>query len=375
MKKILFVLAAVSASVLCSCNKEIAGVPGIDPVPAGSGEVLLTVNLDSPLTKVAAQTATAEKTMRNVQVFVFRAGDGSDAGTLEIAKSAGFDTPLDVTTGTYSGITVKSSTGWREVWVVVNDSKDRTAGSDAVQTKTEFLALTHELKDSSADKLLMVGHSNPGGATPALLFTEGAYPVSVPVHRLAASVVLEAIVNDFSSPAYQKAGIFRLENAYLLNVPGRYNFGESLDAATLSNDDWYAKLAAETAAPKATLLYDVISTPSHSEILEYTNTYSTEHSFYAYPNALAPSEESGTWSKRATVLVVEASILYGTTWTKYYYPVVLDKKIESNKQYRVRLTVHRPGSTDPNKPVKFSDCTPTITVSDWETGESYSPEI
>ena len=335
-----------------------------------SGEVLLSVNLDAPGTKVGAQSVTNEKAIQNVQIFVFRAGSGGDAGNLEIAASAGFDAPLGVTEGTYSGMTVKCSTGQREVWAVINDSEDRTAGPEAVATKSEFLALTHELQRSSATKLLMIGHSGTS-QEPSIILHEGREEVSVGVHRLAASVILESVKNDFSSPAYQKADMFRLENCYLINVPGRINFGETSEPSALPTEDWYAKLAAETAPPKADLLYDDLS----GQILNYGATYSVPHTFYTYPNNCAVSEDAA-WCARATLLVLEASIKYPSGWMKYYYPVQLGTgPLQSNKQYRVNLIIHRPGSLDPNHPVTFDDVTPVISVSDWESGDRYDREI
>ena len=364
-----FLIPFLCMAAVVACNEK-----QIDPVIPGEGECTLRVSVGYPQTKVANQTLTAEKTIRNVQVFVFRAGGAGDDGVLEIAASKGFDSELNVTDGQYSDIVVKTSTGIREVWAVVNDSKDRTAGADAVRTKTEFLAQTHALETSRPDKLFMIGHSNPQGATPAMTFTEGTVQVSIPVHRLAASVVLEGIVNDFSSPAYQVDNIFRLESAYLLNVPGRRNFGETLEPSIIPTEDWYARLAAETGGARGALLYDTLS----GELLNFGQTHTTKHTFYSYPNDCAASENAD-FSPRASVLVVEASINYGSAgtpnWIKYYYPVFINNGLASNKQYHVTLTIHRPGALDPIHPVTFADATPLITVTDWETGDSYTPEI
>jgi len=363
MKKLLILAALLS---LASCNKnELGGVAG-----PGQGECLLTARFEAPATKVSNQTLANEKAIQNVQIFVFRAGDGADKGVLEIAASAGFDRPLGVTAGSYSGLTVKCSTGYREVWAVVNDSRDHTSGTDAVRTKAEFLALTHDLEDASGSCLLMIGRSNPASQDPAILLVEGAMQVTVPVHRLAASVVLESVKNDFSSPAYQKAGIFRLEAAYLLNVPGRIDFGESGEASALPAELWYARMAAETTNPRAAILYDNLA----GEIVRYGGTHASPHTFYAYPNSCQPCSDA-VFCPRATVLVLEASIKYSSGWVKYYYPVTLDGGLQSNKQYRVNLTVHRPGTRDPNTPVAFNDLTPVISVSDWDGGVVYNPEI
>jgi len=360
--KFLLVCLAICGLLFVSCNKE---NPSDSPAV---GDVELSVRFDTPSTKVSTQSASNEKAIQNVQIFVFRAGSGADAGNLEIAASAGFDSPLGVTSGTYSGMTVKCSTGQREIWAVVNDSEDRTAGS--VTTKSEFLALTHELQYSTATKLLMIGHSGTDAA-PAVTLHEGREEISISVRRLAASVILESVKNDFSSPAYQKADMFRLENCYLINVPARINFGETSEPAALPQDLWYARLAAETVSPKADLIYDSLA----GQVVNYRTSYTVPHAFYTYPNNCAVSEDA-VWCARATLLVLEASIKYASGWVKYYYPVQLGAgPLLSNRQYKVNLTIHRPGSLDPNHPVTFDDVTPVITVTDWETGDRYDRDI
>lgn len=399
MKRI-FAFLAIAA--LAACNNPLSpdsGITGVENVPKApqGGEVFLTVATGAPSTKVASQSEVNEKTIWNVQVFVFRAGGGADDGVLEIAKSEGVfdpvvpsagDAPLS-NTGGYDGITVKCSTGYREVWVVCNDSKDHTKGTDAIMNKAEFLALTHNLENSSPSKFLMIGRSNPDSDSPVVNLTEGASRVNVPVHRLAACIVLEDVENDMLSPAYQKQGVFRLDAAYLLNVPGWIDYGEISSATDDPSpfDKWYAKLAPEITGNRAAILYDKIGGASGS-VVEYGTHYSTPHTFYAYRNDCVPSQ-TATFAPRSTVLVLEASIKYKTStgvdsWMTVYYPVTiatvnadgtLQKGIQANKKYHVTLKVNRPGSTDPNIPVTFHDLTPNITVSDWIDGDTYSPVI
>lgn len=359
-----FLAALVAATMLLAgaCHKLPADRGGTAPP---SGEVLLKVSLGNPPgTKVAAQTLVNERMIRNVQIFVFRAGDDRDAGLLDIAASSGFDGELEVGSGAYSGLTLKCSTGEREIWAVVNDSADRTVGPDAVASKAALLALTHELKDARAEKLLMIG-----GVTRTL--QQGTEEVELPVRRLAASVILESVKNDFLSPAYQKSGTFRLEDCYLINVPGRTDFGGTTDASVLPEEDWYARLGAEKDSPRGDLIYDH---PDAPRVLDYGSSDNTPHSFYTYPNNCEPSEDAA-WSPRATLLVLEASLFNGHDWIKYYYPVAITGGLSSNKQYRVSLTIHRPGSLDPNVPVRFDDVTPVVKVSDWDGGDNYQCEI
>lgn len=354
------VLAASLAWLAASCNRM---APAGVLKDADVAETELSVYFCVPATKVAAQSDSNEKMIRNVQIFVFRAGNGGDAGNLEMAVSAGFDQELDASTGSFNGITLKCSTGEREIWAVVNDAKDHTAGADAVATKTDFLALTHDLKDARKDKLLMIGTSG------IRTLREGREEVDIEVRRAAASVILETVTQDFSSPAYQKNGVFRVEDCYLLNVPGRVNFEGSLEASTLPTEAWYARMEAQTNLSEG-ILYDRV-TP---KLLNYGDVDTTPHAFYAYPNACAPSEDA-SWCARATLLVLEASVYNGHDWQKYYYPVAISGGLEANKQYRVNLILHRPGTQDVNRPVKFEDVTAVVRVCDWDSGDRYDKEI
>ena len=354
------VLAAALALLSGACNKT--DLPGGQGGAKGA-ETVLSVNFSAPATKVAAQSESNEKMIRNVQIFVFRAGNGADAGNLEIATSAGFDQELDVSTGSFNGITLKCSTGEREIWAVVNDAKDHTAGADAVAKLEDFLALTHDLKDARKDKLLMIGTSG------RVTLHEGREDVDITVRRAAASVILETVTQDFSSPAYQKNGVFRVEDCYLLNVPGRVNFEGTLEPSTLPTDAWYARMAAQTNLSEG-VIYDRV-TP---KLLNYGDVDTTPHAFYAYPNACAPSEDA-SWCARSTLLVLEASVYNGHDWQKYYYPVAIAGGLEANKQYRVNLIIHRPGTLDVNRPVKFEDVTTVVRVCDWDSGDRYDKEI
>ena len=355
-------IAVLAALVLLAgaCGKT---EPAGGQKDAQGAQTVLAVNFHVPATKVAAQSESNEKMIRNVQIFVFRAGSGGDAGNLEIAASAGFDQELEASTGSFNGITLRCSTGEREIWAVVNDARDHTAGPDAVATKDDLLALTHDLKDARKDKLLMLGTSG------ALTLHEGREDVDITVRRAAASVILESVTQDFSSPAYQKNGVFRVEDCYLLNVPGRVNFAGSIEPSTLPTDAWYARMEAQTNLPEG-LIYDRV-TP---KLLNYGDVDTTPHAFYAYPNDCAPSEDA-SWCARSTLLVLEASVYNGHDWQKYYYPVALTGGLEANKQYRVNLILHRPGTLDVNRPVKIEDVTTVVRVSDWDSGDRYDQDI
>ena len=367
MKKniILAVAGAAALLTLGACNKNGMDIPSNGGAPvAGSGEAYVTLSLGSTLTKAAGETLSNEKTIRNVQIYVFRNPEsGGDKGLLDVSMSEGFGSELAETGGQHTCPVIKCSTGPRRFYVVVNDSQDRTP---TVSTETDFLAQEFELRNARADRLVMVGTMDQN-------LTEGSHSYDINVHRLVASVVLNSVKNDFISPAYQQDGVFRIEDVYLINVPGRRNFGETLAPASIAADDWYGKLGNETRAEySSNLIYDPKT--GDGTIVNYSTTNSARHAFYAFPNNCTASEDL-SWSARATLLVLEASIRNGSVWTKYYYPVTIAGGLEANKQYTIDLTVKRPGSNDPNIPVKFDDVTPTIKVEDWGSGDTYSPVI
>ena len=57
--------------------------------------------------------------------------------------------------------------------------------------------------------------------------------------------------------------------------------------------------------------------------------------------------------------------------------MVLEKKLESNKDYKVDLTLIGLGNTedDPFKKIEKADLTATVSVSDWTTGATYTESI
>lgn len=363
----LFASSLVAASALVACSKAQTITPEED---LHGGRCELTVKLPQNFaTKATGQTAANESMVQNVQIFVFRSSQGADNGVLDACVSAGFDSPLsfDASSASYSGLSLSCTVGSREVWAVVNASEDYTADG-SVATKSALLAKAASLSDCAPSKLLMTGslaaNLNPGSET-----------LSISVRRVCASVVLESVKNDMMAPAYRKSGSFKVKNVYLINVPGKTNLALTSAPSSLEDGDWYARLKAETDASRSALIVDRQS----AVVLDYGNSYTTPHTFYSFANDCRPSK-SLSWSPRATLLVVEASYGDGSFSKDCYYPITLfnestGKGLESGKQYKVNLTVRRPGSDDPNKPVEFDVAGVSISVLPWESGGSYTETI
>lgn len=359
--------------LLSSCQKEeSAQERRCEPAATEQCDLSVSITCRTAATKVISQADENENAIQNVQIWAFRLGNEADSGTLDICTSFGFDSAIGINDGVLfdpdnDELRVKCSTGPRRIYVVVNDVRDRTLDFN-IANETDFLAQTTRLEDNGVNSLFMLGSTDK-------VLEQGEDEVSVTVTRRVASVVLRGITNDFSSTGFRNPGTFRVLDCYLLNVPAKDNFRGTLEPSALEPADWYARMVKETVSPRCNLIYD----EGAPKVVDYGQTDDTIHTFYAYGND-CPLVIEELWSPRATLLVVEAEILIHDAWTKYYYPVALTGTpavpgIRTNTRYEVNLTVHRPGSTDPNKPVTFFECTSKISITPWVDGEPYNPEI
>lgn len=365
MKNKNLLYAAAFLLIAYGCEKidaEPVSVPSPD-----SGSCALQVRFAGygPDTRGTGQTEENECRIRNVQVFVFRS-DQDDV--LDACVSAGFgsDLDFDASSAAYEGLDLDCTTGQREVWAVVNAAADHTSDG-SIRNKGDLLAKTSMLSENAPSMLFMTGSRS-------VSLDAGSSSVTLEVRRACASVVLESISNKMSSAAHRQEGSFRVKDIYLINVPAKVNYGQSVSYPDAG--DWYARLAKETDSGKSLLILDA----SEPRVLDYGQTDNTRHTFYSYPNSWAPAHDTGSWSPRATSLVVEAEFLVDGEWYECFYPVTLyggtdGKGLERNKQYVVRLTVTRPGSGNPNEPVSFGAMSGSIEVADWETGASYTETI
>lgn len=331
MKRLLLLVAA-SAFVFASCNKN--------PDNGGifSGDTIdLTVNAGTVISKATSVTAAGEKTVNSLQVFVFRTDDG---GSLDVCGMA-----------SENSVSVKCTSGPREIYALVN-APDITG---SVFKKSDLLAAQTLLGDNaSATSLVMVG------STVKTLTVPGE-EVTVEVKRVAASVAINKVSVNFSSPALAE-GEFKISGIYLINVNGKNNY--ALDAPTEDDAFWYNRLSKEqNSFPVAGLVADL----SLSEPVTVDKPYDKVHTFYCYPND-NPYVANSTWSLRSTMLVVEATYkgLTDAAAKTYYYPISVGS-VDSNKKYIIpELIITRLGSLNPFEEVTFSDCTFSVTVKDWD---------
>lgn len=163
---------------------------------------------------------------------------------------------------------------------------------------------------------------------------------------MVSKVVLKTVNRDFTSAALAALD-FSIDEIFITNVAGDVNYG-----LTDNPVEWYNKM--DYSSELAMFTHDA---PAASVANE--EAYSTQHTFYCYPNKAADSD-AASWSPRRTRLVLKTTLGTDT----YYYPVTLPE-LENNRSYELEITITRPGSDNADMPVSFEDCAFEITVKPW----------
>ena len=308
MKKSIFAFAAALAA-LVACNKNEA-TPMQPQNPESLVPCELTVGICGAMTKATAVSADNEAKVNNLQVFVFRGDDLDAYASVDNAQE----------------LTLSCTAGDRVVYALVN-----APDYSAIPGKAALLAKVSELSANSLANFEMVGSKS--------VTLPQSEKVSIDVNRIASRVVLKKITRSFTSEALQALN-FKVDAIYLINVAGNTSY--DLSAAPAK---WYN--VAENKNELASLLYD-----APASLITNGQSYSTAHTFYAYPNDLATN---------TTRLVIETTL----GETKYYYPINLPE-MAANKSYEIEeVKITRPGSDNPDEPVSFADATFSINVIDW----------
>lgn len=345
MKKTIIIAASAALLACTACNQEQA----VPEISQAQDQAVLSVNIEGSFihtkaTGVQSNSTTSESKVSNFQVLVFNADGKINAyGKSEVENVLSTD--------------VVCTPGTCEVYVVVNSSEDLKS----ITTKTDLLKKKSSLSDNALDKFVMIG-SKSGVTIPA------TGSVSVNVDRIAARIVVKAIKNGFESQA------FKVEAVYVTNVAGDalFSLAKQPDYTVSA---WYGKEGIYTpSSPNNFTSPKTMVCDEPSATVAAGATYNTAHYFYVYPNNY-PIANGGTWSPRATKIVVKLTI-NGST---YYYPINLEDAsgnqiiIENNKSYEIELLTighngNSPSDPDPeDKPVETSKGGFSIVVEPWTT--------
>lgn len=321
MRKFNLSFILLSIMILISCSKL------IKPIDDSLEEDRVRLNVSIPIQNTKAGT---DASIESVQIYVFR----SVGGELDAYAKSNTST-----------VEMSCTIGNKEIVALVNAPDIPGAAN-----KTALLNMVSDLKHNKPTALVMVGETTKD--------ITGSTAVSITVTRLAAKISLSKISKDFASPYYQKEDMKILE-VFLVNSVGSVKY-----SGTEILTEWYNKTAFVSNAAVNQLLYKDVN----PDVVISTTPHTGEYTFYTYPN----STSKETSDNKFTRLVVKLSIL----GEEYYYPISFEGGIESNKTYDItNLTITRPGSDSPDKPITSYDANFTITVKDWEVGSSIDETI
>ena len=334
---------------IAACSQE--------ALSGGSG--CLTVDLDGiAATKAIIGATSAEMQVKSLNLYVFDAN-----GMLDLSHAC---TEAEISA---KKAVMNVKTGNKTICALANVRGNLLASANGKATRAELDQVPFGLGDNSlTDGLLMTASgsvtvaSGSGGHT-ALALT-----------RPVARVALGSVTNKLPAPY----GTVKVLRAFLCNVVGNQNLAGDAPASV-----WYNQNA--TTDNVAGHVIGTSGYPAQLPALTYADlnedvTQNEQHPFsnrffYALPNERTNPNNGYTspFSPTATVLMVVVQIKN----VPYYYPVVLEKKLERNKDYKVDLTLIGLGNTEnqPFNKIEKADLSATVSVSDWTTGATYTESI
>lgn len=351
MKHIL--LSLIAAIALFSCSKNSMHGPSL---PREESSLTITLSSGQPDSKASGSgqgNQADDNYINTLDIFVFHA-DGENAGELDAYKRF---TAADG----ISNLQMKATTGNKQIYAVANAHRADWKG---IVSLTQFQAITTSLQQDDVKNFIMTGEVK--------VVLQVATTVSFSLSRLASRICVNGIKTSFAGTPYEGLQLSNVK-AWLINAHSIKNVHDGAISGNVILNHKKLVTTDVNACKMSGMLYDAITPPIGD------GGYSTSHYFYAYENTL----ESETAENRFTRLVIQAD-LNGKT---YYYPVNINqdgygyvpgnghKGVKRNTSYEVNVTILRPGSTDPDKPVEHGALGVTLNVLNWVTTPVANPEF
>jgi hypothetical protein len=325
MRKILTIIALAATS--CSLHSPVE--PG-SPVPLKTTDI--TVKVSCPGTRVTEISGEDEAAVNSLQVFVFDSDGAIDA----VGRGSGGSLSINVTAGK-----------GKRLWAVAN-APDLTA----IGSEEDLCGSISRLTDNAADHLVMAGN------TAADINSD--MEITINLVRLAARLSVKSISRSFSAPALAARPLV-IKGIYLINVAA----GLRLDCSG-EVTDWLSRRGFESSGAD-----ELTSDRGLSISLGNSETYSTTHSFYCYPNPCTADSVEQDWCPRKTRLVLEAELGGELCYYSLTFP-----EIRRNCTYTVEsLTLSGKGSPTPDTPYGRDTLSASLTVRDWADGSSYTERL
>ena len=345
----LILVAILATTALFSCSKENPILPTTPEIPREESTLKITITSGS--TKATEHgDQTKDNTVQVLDIFVFiknigQPNDGALDGYQRFTGSA---------LNNLTDLPVKTTTGTKTVVVVANPHKADWKG---ITTLNQFNAQIATLQKEESSNYTMTAKVEQT--------VSPTTNISLALERLISRVVVNSIKTKFVGTPYEGTALTDVE-IYLINVAGNklYLDGSNPTSKVILNK---GKLVGEDMNNCAMVgtIHDKI-TPNITDA-----GYTTSHYLYCYENTL--TGENGT--DKFTRLVIEGK-LNGTT---YYYPININqenygyspsighKGVKRNNSYAHSITITRPGSLDPDKPVEKGTLITTLSVLNWVT--------
>lgn len=367
MKKNFSILMAgmiVSLAALTSCEKnELHSQSDINNLEPQSGTLSICVS-DGIATKgiVSAAGDTLNNEINHIQIWVFDA-----AGRLVTSGGKAFEEHTSATSSSASD-TVKVggvlyNVSGLKVYALTNSAAEASQWA-SVSSEEDLLACVSGLASNTVPCMAAIGSKDN------LKFTKDTL-VSIPVRRFGSQIILKNVTTAFASTAYAEKS-FVLTDIFLTNVQPACPYSQVAANDTVV-DNWYNKMRLEDKVSDA--LDGLIA--ERDLDTDIKNGMSTVRHFYCYPNTTPLADDTHdttAFCARRTRLVL--ATLLGDRVT--YYPITLPKSatgaLESNKRYIINdVKITGPGVDDPEDPIgERGTVTYSITIQDWETGETWS---
>lgn len=346
------VIGCMAFITLLACSKQ--SVPGI---PGEPGESLLTVNLaglaESKASGAGHGIQAEDNYINTLEVFIFHT-EGSKAGKLDSYKKFTASDGI-------SNLKIKATTGKKKIYVVANSHRETWPGINTLSGFQQERAL---LQEDNIKDYIMTGEAD--------ITLQVATSVTLAVSRLVARVCLAGIKSAFRGTPYEGCQLSNVK-AYLINAHGvKHIYDGNFSVPVILNHRALLEEDINSCAMGG-MLYEAV--PVQIDDTGYT----VPHYFYTYENTL----ETETGRDRFTRLVIQAD-LNGHT---YYYPVNINQPgyghaasnnhrgIKRNTSYQINVTILRPGSTDPDKPIEYGTLSVNLNVLDWNTLPVANPEF
>lgn len=376
-KHISFLCAATGLLALVSCSRTPVEEPaGLAPT------VPLTVTIGPEGLTKSAFSERKDYQISSVQVFVF---DGQDKMETDYFTEV---TPVNNTVS----VDIATFTGPKTVYALVNAPRI-TLRKD--QPRSTFEGRLSDLKDNSPTKLVMLGknqitvqeydkNKNPSAEHQTL---------TMYVKRLAAMIVLDKVMVDFTGTSLEDASI-SIKEIYLKNVVGICHLGLSGNTVDLKSTvaplplteaemktvtNWYNPITKQaTGAPAVTVDGQEIPLT----IVNGGAGNNVYRCFFAYPNntvtdshdAYNPSTPA-SWVPRNTRLVIKAFVSKTSVLSDpgvYTYYVFDLPKLEANHVYhvsKIKITMLGKDNDEADDDLQAGKLNPVITVDDWTDGD------